>query len=92
MGQPTSSTNRSEEILPGPQGKFILRVSLNQSQVSNSFVISVPVYLYVKNQPHLIGFIRMTGDHAVQANVTLGFRRDKAAIDVDHHMLAIENQ
>lgn len=35
---------------------------------------------------------RIEGNRTVQANVTLGFRPDKAAIDVDHHLLAIENQ
>lgn len=73
-------------------GKTLLHMSLTQSGVSNSFQMSVPLYLTLKGQTRLIGFIRIIGPSTAVGNVTLGFRPDKVAIDEYHTLLAIEKQ
>lgn len=79
-------------LLPGPQGKTILRVTLTQSQVSPSFVMSVPLDMVVKGKSFLAGFIRVAGSRTVHASVALAFRPEKVVIDADHTLLAIEKQ
>lgn len=91
-GTETPQYDFKYQLSNGPQGKTVLHIALTQSQVSNSFAMSVPFYVYVNGKPHMAGFIRVSGSRTVQANATLGFRPDKVAIDVDHRLLAIEKQ
>ncbi|MGH9405534.1 MAG: hypothetical protein ACRD3D_06830 [Terriglobia bacterium] len=77
---------------PAPQGKTLLHLSLAQAGVSSSYEMPVPIYVYVRGEPHSLGFMVVTGPHTKTADLTLPVRPDRVAMDVDHSLLAVEHQ
>lgn len=91
-GTETPTYDFAYKLSDGPNGKTLLHMSLTQSGVSDSFMMSVPLYLTWKGQSRLIGFIHIKGPTTAVGNVTLGFRPEKVTIDEYHSLLAIEKQ
>jgi aminopeptidase N len=79
-------------LSPGDGGKTILKISLTQGGVSDQFVMRVPLYATVGKGTKRLGFINIKGSTTTQAEVPLGFHRDKITLDEYHDILCFEHQ
>jgi hypothetical protein len=73
-------------------GKTLLTMALKQSEVSNSFVMEVPIYAELKKKVFRLGLIRMQGSTAQNGELTLAFRPDRIILDADHSVLGTISQ
>ena len=70
-------------------GKTILAAALTQSGVSDNFQSRVPIYVYVKGQPHRLGLVKIVGSNTVKADIPLNFRPEKVTLDETHSVLCL---
>jgi peptidase M1-like protein len=91
-GTETPRYDFSYDLKDGPQGKTILHVSLTQSEVSDSFFMKVPVYVYAGGTPRRLGFLTMKGSSTFNADIPLPIRPEKVTLDEYHSILATEKQ
>ncbi|MGH9377388.1 MAG: M1 family metallopeptidase [Terriglobia bacterium] len=91
-GTEVPAYNFQYQLSDAPQGKTLLRMTLTQSGVSNSFGMDVPLYIYLQGQPRFIGFIAIQGSRTLSFNARLPVHPEKVAIDVNHSLLANEHQ
>jgi hypothetical protein len=80
------------KLKDGAGGKTVLAYSLKQSEVSDQFVMRVPIYIQIKNQSHRVGFFSVTGAQEIHGEVPLPIRPDKVTIDEYHSILCTINQ
>jgi hypothetical protein len=73
-------------------GKTLLTMSLKQSDVSNSFVMEVPVYAEFNKKVFQLGLIRMQGSTAQSGKFPLAFRPDRIILDANHSILCSISQ
>jgi aminopeptidase N len=91
-GTETPHYDFSYDLKDGGQGKTILHVSLAQSEVSDSFVMRLPVYVYLEGAPRLLGFLRVKGPSTFTTDVTLPLRPEKVTLDEYHSILCTMKQ
>jgi Peptidase family M1 domain len=89
-GTATPTYRFTYQLSAAPQGQTMLQVSLEQSGVPDSFRMEVPLYVYWKKKPQLVGFIVVKGSATATGRVPLPERPSKVSIDVNHTLLAIE--
>jgi hypothetical protein len=77
----------SYELKGDDPAKPVLKMSLTQSEVSDSFFMRVPVYAYINGQPRLLTFINVKGSHTVAGEIPLPFRPEKVTIDETRSIL-----
>jgi len=82
----------SYELTDAGSGKTQLKMSLAQSNVSDSFLMRVPVYFYTSGEPHWLGMVQVRGATTATGNVTLPFRPEKISIDDTHSVLCTTKQ
>lgn len=82
----------SYQLKEAPGGKTALQVSLEQSDVSDSFQMRVPMYAYVNGEPRRLGFISARGSTKSNGEATLPFRPDKIVLDEYHSILCTVRQ
>ncbi len=82
----------SYDLKDGGGGKTILHVSLTQSGVSDSFLMKVPMYVWVEGAPRRLGLLVVKGSSTETADIPLGFRPNKVTLDEYHTVLAEEKQ
>ena len=73
-------------------GKTILEYSVKQSQVSDQFVMRVPVHIHVQGQPRRLGFFTVQGSQEVHGQLALPLRPEKVTLDEFHSILCTVNQ
>ena len=73
-------------------GKTMLQFSIRQSGVSDSFLMRVPVYAYVKGSSQRLGFLSVGGPNTVTGSVPLPFRPEKVILDPNHSILCTIRQ
>jgi aminopeptidase N len=76
----------------GEGGKTILEYSVKQSEVSDQFVMRVPVYAHVNDQPGLLGFLAIQGSRELHGQIALLMRPEKVTLDEFHSILCKVNQ
>ena len=76
----------------GGGGKTILEYSVKQSDVSDQFVMRVPVYAHVNGQPRRLGFVAIQGPREGHGEVPLPLRPEKVTLDEFHSILCTVNQ
>ncbi len=82
----------SYSLKSGDKGQTILHVSLEQSEVSNSFMMRVPVYVQVQGVPHRLGFLSITGSNTFAKDIPLPFHPEKVWLDDTHSILCTMKQ
>jgi aminopeptidase N len=76
----------------GGGGKTILEYSVKQSDVSDQFVMLLPVYVHVNGQPRRLGFFTIQGPQEVHGEVPLPLRPEKVTLDEFHSILCTVSQ
>jgi hypothetical protein len=76
----------------GGGGKTILEYSVKQSEVSDQFMMRLPVYAHVNGQPRRLGLITIQGPREDRGQVALPFRPEKVTLDEFHSILCTVNQ
>jgi len=62
-------------------GKTLLRVSLTQSGVSDSFEMLVPIYVQLNGQVQRLGFAKIRGSTTINNEIILPFHPENAMLD-----------
>jgi hypothetical protein len=75
------------ELTGSDPAKPVLKMSLTQSEVSDSFFMRMPVYAHINGQPRLLTFINVKGSHTVTGEVQLPLRPEKVTIDETRSIL-----
>ena len=91
-GTETPHYDFSYDLKDAGQGKTLLHVSLSQSEVSDSFLMRVPLYVHVNGTPRLLGFLKVKGPNTATADVTLPIRPEKVTLDEYHSILSTVKQ
>ena len=91
-GTETPHYDFSYDLKDAGPGKTLLHVSLSQSEVSDSFLMRVPLYVHVNGTPRLLGFLRVKGPNTATADVTLPIRPEKVTLDEYHSILSTVKQ
>jgi Peptidase family M1 domain len=84
--------NFSYSLRDGSDGKTILHMSLQQSDVSPSFFMRVPLYAEIQGGSHRLGFISIKGTTPFNQDITLPFHPDKITLDDTHSVLCTMKQ
>jgi aminopeptidase N len=82
----------SYSLKSGDKDQTILHVTLQQSEVSDSFLMRVPIYAQVQGTPRRLGFLSIQGSKTVDQNVPLPFHPDKVWLDDTHSILCTMKQ
>jgi aminopeptidase N len=82
----------SYQLKDAGDGKTNLEFRITQSGVSESFVMRVPIYAYVKGSPRRLGFLGVQGSKPVTGSVPLPFRPEKVALDPNLSILCTIRQ
>jgi hypothetical protein len=77
----------SYDLKDVPGGKTELSMSTTQSGVSDSFVMRVPVDVYLNGQSRRLGMVNIKGRGSTRATVQLPFRPEKVVLDDAHSIL-----
>jgi hypothetical protein len=91
-GTETPHYDFSYQLSDAGGGKTLLTMSLKQSEVSNSFVMEVPVYTELNKKVFQLGLIRMQGSTAQSGKFPLAFRPDRIILDANHSILCSISQ
>jgi hypothetical protein len=65
---------------------------VKQSEVSDQFIMRLPVYAHVNGQPRRLGLIAIQGPQEGHGQVALPFRPEKVTLDEFHSILCTVNQ
>lgn len=76
----------------GGGGKTVLEFSVKQSDVSDKFVMRVPVYAHANGQLSRLGFFTIHGSREIHGEVSLPTRPEKVTLDEFHSILCTVNQ
>ncbi len=82
----------SYQLKDGGGGKTVLQFALTQSEVSDSFVMRVPIYAYINGNPRRLGFISLKGPTTSTGEVPLPFSPEKVTADETHSILCTMKQ
>ncbi|HEV2351295.1 MAG TPA: M1 family aminopeptidase [Terriglobia bacterium] len=82
----------SYNLTSGNNGQTVLHFALRQSNVSDSFLMRVPLYATVAGTNHRLGFIVVKGSTTVARDVPLPFRPEKISLDDTHSILCTMKQ
>ena len=73
-------------------GKTTLHVSLRQSEVTDDFMMPVPIYASINGITHRLGAIPVKGNTTLERDITLPVHPDKVWMDEYHSVLSKEKQ
>jgi hypothetical protein len=74
-------------VTPEPDGKFLLKGSVTQSDVPQDFVMMAPIYLDFDGQMLRMGSARMTGNTTVPVEVHLPRKPKRVLLNAFHDVL-----
>jgi aminopeptidase N len=73
-------------------GKNVLRFTLTQSGVSDSFQMWVPIYVQVNGNVQRLGLVKVRGANTLSDEIVLAFHPEKVMLDEDRSILCRVNQ
>ena len=79
-------------LADGEGGKTILEYWLKQSEVSDQFVMRLPLFAYVNGQPHLMAVLGVQGSREVHGKAALALHPEKVTLDEFHSILCTVSQ
>ncbi len=80
------------DLKPGSKGQTVLHFTLSQSEVTDSFVMRVPLYIHLSGQPRRIGFLNVKGPSTFSGDIPLPVRPEKVTLDETHSILCTIRQ
>jgi aminopeptidase N len=89
-GSEVPSYHLEYSIEPENTGKFLVKISLAQSGVSDRFVMPVPIYVEVDGKPFRLGEAIMVGNSSIPFKVRLDKKPKRAMINAYQDVLARE--
>lgn len=73
-------------------GKAGLMMTVKQSAVSDSFMMRVPIDVYVNGQPRRLGLVNVKGSSTANGKTVLPFRPQRVVLDDSHSILCTVRQ
>jgi hypothetical protein len=89
-GSDVPSYRLEYSVEPDNNGKFLVKATLTQSGVSDSFVMPVPLYVEVDGKPFRLGEVTMVGNTSFPLKVRLDKKPKRVMINAYHDVLARE--
>ncbi|MBI5086618.1 MAG: hypothetical protein HZB13_18735, partial [Acidobacteria bacterium] len=74
------------EVTPA-DGAFLLKATIEQSEVSENFAMPVPIYLENQGKMIRLGWIALVGTQSKPVSVKLPFKPTKVALNANYDIL-----
>ncbi len=91
-GTETPHYDFSYQLREGGNNQTLLHVTLTQSNVSDSFAMKVPIYIFLEGQPRRLGFLSMRGSSTFEREIPLPVHPEKVTVDEYHSILSTVRQ